>query len=158
MARARSRRRPSWQQIRIHRQYTIDEAAREISKCRATLRRWLTTGLPALTEKRPVLILGQDLAEFMRARRKRVRCALDQCYCFKCRVPRKAALAEYIPKTAAGGNLIAICEACGRIMNKRMGLAALPALQRLIDVTIRQADPNLTERSDACLNVNSSKD
>jgi hypothetical protein len=75
-------------------------------------------------------------------------------------MPRKPALAmaDYTPKTASGGNLTAICEACGRIMNKRVGLAALPAIRRLLDITIQQSEPNLTERSDPCLNVNSSKD
>jgi hypothetical protein len=148
------------QNVRIHRQYTIDEAAREIGKCRATISRWLKSGLPALTEKRPVLILGQDLADFLRARRKRVRCALDQCYCFKCRMPRKPALhmADYIPKTGTGGNLTAICEFCGRIMNKRVNLTAVPALGRLLDLTIQPSERNLTEFSDACLNVNSTKD
>jgi hypothetical protein len=159
MARGRSGGRPSWKKIRIHRQYTVEEAARETGKCRATLRRWLKNGLPALTEKRPVLILGEDLANFIRGRRKRTACALDHCYCFKCRAPRRPALAmaDYTPRTGASGNITAICEVCGGIMNKSVALSSLSDLRRLLEITIQQRQPHLAEHSDPCQNVNSSE-
>jgi hypothetical protein len=104
-------------------------------------------GLPAITDKRPILILGNDLVEFLRRSRRRATCALDECYCLKCRMPRKAAggLADYTPVSSGGGNLSAICEYCGKMMFKRISSASLASVCRLLEVSVRQADRHLRD-------------
>ena len=114
----------------------------------------LQRGLPAITDQRPILILGEDLATFLRARRKRQPCALDELFCFKCRKPRKAALrlADFTAKSSTGGNLTALCEDCGTVMNKRLAMGNLPALTTVLDVSIRQAKPHISDSPQPCLN------
>lgn len=140
--------------ICIHRQYTIDEAARAIGTCRATIKRMIKRGMPAIADRRPILILGEDLANSYRAKRRRQPCAIDECFCFKCRRPRKAVpgLVDFVAESTTGGNLVAICEACGTVMNKRVGMAQLNSLRAILEVSIRQAEPHLSDSPTACLN------
>lgn len=135
--------RPNWRAVKIHRNYTMDEAARVLGVVKGTLARWIRSGdLPALTDQRPFLILGQDLQEFARCRKKLKRkCALTECYCFTCRAPREVAgdMADYWQATAKTGHLEALCSACNRLMHKRFSLSRLPDMQAILDLTIRQA-------------------
>lgn len=144
----------------IHRQYTIEEAARAIGKSRATIKRMIKCGLPAITDRRPTLILGEDLADCVRAKRQRQPCALDECFCFKCRKPRKPALglADFVMKSSTNGNVIALCEDCNTVMNKRVALSSLPALQATLEVSIRQAQPDLSDSLKPTLNEPLHKD
>ena len=135
--------RPQWRGVKIHRNYTVAEAARAIGTSKGTVARWIKSrDLPALTDQRPYLILGKDLAELGKRRKaKRQTCAVAECYCLACRAPREAAgrMADYWQATAKAGHLIALCSACNGIMQKRFSLAQLPAFQAVLDLTIRQA-------------------
>ena len=122
---------PSWRRIRLHRNYTVDEAARALGVAKGTVRRWLKVGLPSIADRRPLLILGVDLVGFLRARRaKKATCRLDECYCFSCRAPRRPAFnaVEFIPLTSKGGNLRALCEECSTVMHKRVSTTPLRVL------------------------------
>src|SRR5512138_876119 len=99
--------------VKVHRNYTVEEAAKLFGAHKNTVRNWLKEGLPKVDDHRPILILGRQLASFVHARRqsRRQRCAADEFYCFKCRRPRQlvAGTAEYLPSTAAAGNLRGTC-------------------------------------------------
>jgi len=105
------------------------------------VRRWLKSGLPALVERKPALILGGDLIEFLKSRSKpRSRCGPDECYCFKCRAPRKAAggIADLIPMNPTGGNLRALCDVCGTLMHKRVSYRQQQTLGKILDVSLME--------------------
>lgn len=148
--------RPAWRRVKLHRSYTVDEAARALGVCKGTVRRWIKAhDLPALTDRKPVLILGGDLIDFGKARtRAKQTCAPGELYCVRCRAPRNPAggMAEFIPLNPGGGNLRAICETCETLMHRRVSLGQLPELQRLLDVTIAQAPNSLTKRDAPCVN------
>jgi hypothetical protein len=149
------RRRVSWRAVKLHRNYTVDESARLIGVSKGTVRRWLKAGLDALTDRKPTLILGGDLANYLKARAKpRSRCGPGECYCFKCRMPRKAAgdMADFIPLTTTGGNLRALCESCGTLMHRRVSNHQLEAFSTFLDVSIMQRPLHLKDRSSPCLN------
>lgn len=134
--------------IRIHRNYTVDEVARNLGLAKATVRRWIKSGLPALTERRPTIILGSDLAKFLStSKTPRQTCQLHECYCVKCRSPQKPAgeMAEYISFTPSTGNLRGICPACGTMMHKRIRHDVLLSLGSVLDLTIAQAPSRLRE-------------
>lgn len=139
--------RPNWRSVKIHRNYTVEEAARTLGVAKGTVLRWITSGnLPALKERKPFLILGRELQAFLKARKsERQRCGPGQCYCFTCRAPRDAAerMADLRPITPKIGDLEALCCACGGLMHKRISLAKVPALRVLLDITIRQAPPRI---------------
>jgi hypothetical protein len=67
--------------IKIHRSYTVDETARNLKVAKVTVRRWIKNGLPALTERRPIIILGSDLAQFLSTSEPRQTCQPHECYC-----------------------------------------------------------------------------
>lgn len=148
-------RRPNRRAIKLHRNYTVDEAARALNISKGTVRRWLKSGLQAITDRKPILILGGELIDFLDGRSSpRKRCQLEECFCFSCRAPRKAAfgMAEFFPATATGGNLRALCASCSTIMHKRVSAAKLDALKAVLDVAIRQADRPIINGTEACLN------
>ena len=98
--------------IKMHRSYSVDEAARILGKAKGTVRRWLKGGLPAVNDQKPSLILGEDIIEFLTLQKAPAKkCTLFECYCVKCRTPRRPAgdIAEYVPITPKTGNLRALC-------------------------------------------------
>lgn len=145
------------QRVKIHRTYTVDEVAKTLGVGKPTVRRWIKgSGLPALTDKKPWLIQGGDLNDFLKASRApRRKCQLDECYCVKCRKPQKpaGAMAEFIPLTLTGGNLRAICPACETIMHKRVSRAALAGLSAILELSIAREPPHIIDRDHSCLNM-----
>jgi hypothetical protein len=140
--------RPQWQRVKIHRNYTVDEAARTLNVAKGTVRRWLKDGLPCLKDQKPALILGRDLKAFGASRaRAKQKCQLHECYCFKCQKPRAPALnmAEYAPLSATRGNLRAFCSVCETIMHKGIAKSALAALGAVSEVSICRAYETLPD-------------
>jgi hypothetical protein len=149
------KRRASARGVKMHRSYTVEEAARATGACKGTVRRWLKQGLPAITDQKPALILGGDLIDFLKARNKpRQACRLHECYCFSCRQPKLPAFGavEIFPLTASSGNLRALCETCSTVMHKRVASAKLTQLGALVDVTIMQGGKHLADSTQPCLN------
>ena len=127
---------------KIHRNYTVDEVASLYVVFKGTVRNWIKAGLPVLNDKRPMLILGSDLAAFHQAKRtkNKQKCKPGEMYCVKCRAPKKPdGEAEYQQKTATLGNLVGICPDCYTIMNRRVSLAKLGQVRGKMDITMPQA-------------------
>jgi excisionase family DNA binding protein len=62
-------RNPNRRSIKIHRNYTVEEAARATGCAKGTIRRWIKSGaLPAITDRKPNLVLGGDLFDYLKAR------------------------------------------------------------------------------------------
>ena len=141
--------------IKRHRNYTVDEAARTVGVAKGTVRLWIKKGLPVLADQRPMLILGEDLADFLVARtRPKRRCALHECLCFSCREPRSPAFdeVEYHSLSATSGNLRALCSVCATVMHKRLSASRLDALKQILDVKIVEGQRPLSEIDDPCVN------
>src|SRR5437879_1865130 len=119
--------------VKIHRNYTVEEAARLFGAHKNTVRAWVKAGLPTCDRKRPTLILGPDLAAFLKDRRARNKqpCQLGEIYCVRCHAPKPPAanMVEYRPVTEKIGNLIAICPDCESIMNRRVSVAKLGSFE-----------------------------
>jgi excisionase family DNA binding protein len=74
--------------LKAHRNYTVEEVARLLGVARGTVRRSTKKGLRFVTERRPRLIRGDDLLDFLaKMKAPKARCQLHECYCFKCRAP-----------------------------------------------------------------------
>jgi DNA-directed RNA polymerase specialized sigma24 family protein len=50
------KRRPNYRQVKIHRNYTVEEIASVFGIHKNTVREWIKAGLPVLDDKRPMLI------------------------------------------------------------------------------------------------------
>jgi excisionase family DNA binding protein len=142
--------------VKVHRSYTVEEVAKLFGAHKNTVRNWLREGLPMVDHRRPILILGRQLASFVHARRlhRRQRCATDELFCFKCRKPRRslAGSAEYLPTTAGAGNLRAVCSYCGTRMYRRVSLRRLAASVGDLRVALPQAQQRIVEGAEPSLN------
>lgn len=61
----KSSRRPDHRRVKLHRTYSVDEVARLLDMHPNTVRTWVREGLPLLDSKRPQLIHGTDLTDFL---------------------------------------------------------------------------------------------
>lgn len=144
-----ARRRANGRSIKSHRNYSVDDAARTLNVAKGTIRRWLKTGLPRLTDGKPYLILGADLIDFLKGRTQpKQKCSLTQCYCFSCRKPRGPAgrMADITIRFGTKASYSVLCEDCGTVMHKQVSVAAIPAFQAVLDVSIRQAGERINNQ------------
>ena len=147
--------RANWRKIKRHRSYTVDEAARLFPVSKGTVRHWLKAGLPHMAERKPFLILGSDLIEFLQNRtRQKRKCKLDECYCFTCREAKRPALgmADLHLHGGKTGNLEALCETCSGLMFKRVSFARIGHLEGILSLTIKQAGDPMNDIPKPCLN------
>ena len=144
--------------IKLHRPYSIDEAARTLGTHKNTVRSWIKDGLQIADCKRPTLILGHDLRRYLENKRKAAKrpCAPGEFYCFKCRQPMRPALAmvECRPRNGVSGDL----KGCGGWMHRAARLAAISAIMPNIDVQIVEAEARIRERTNPSLNCDIQED
>jgi len=150
------RKSPNHRLAKIHRCYAVENVARLFGVHKNTVRQWIKDGLPTIDDRRPILILGRELAAFLQARRARGKrpCRPDQMYCFPCRAPKFPAgdMAEYVPTTEKVGNLTAICPDCGSMMHRLVSRAQLEDFFGKMDITFSQALRRLSEISQPSVN------
>ena len=147
---------PNPRRAKIHRSYTVEEVALLYGVHRNTVRQWIKQGLPVCDDRRPVLILGGELAAFLtrkRASNKRP-CKAGEIYCVRCRAPQSPALgmADYEPLTATGGNLIGLCPQCGGMMYRRVNRARLAVVAGNLEVRLTRGQERIDESNNPSVN------
>ncbi len=147
---------------KIHRSYTVEEAAKLFDVHRNTVRHWIKQGLPTNDGKRPTLILGGDLRAFLHFRRvKRKRpCKPGEIYCVRCRVPRRpaGAMADYQPSSVLLGNLIGICPSCDGLMYRSVNIEKIDQVRGDVEVTILAAQLRINEIKPPTVNSDFTRD
>jgi Helix-turn-helix domain len=142
-------RRPDRRRLKLLRSYTIEEVARTLEVHRNTVRHWIKAGLRVIDDKRPILMLGSDLAEFLLRRRnaRRQPCQAGQMFCLRCRRPQEPAgrMADFVASSATSGTLVGICPACNGLMYRRVSVARLSDVVGALDVHMTQAQPRLED-------------
>ena len=150
------KRHPNHRLVKIHRNYTVEEIANLFGIHKNTVRGWVKAGLATSDSKRPILMLGQDLAAFLQARRVKNKqtCKPGEIYCVCCRAPKfpAANMVEYSPVTEKFGNLSAICPDCDSIMNRRVNLAKLEQIRGKMDISFPQAMRHIIEKAKPTVN------
>lgn len=140
---------PNPRLAKIHRSYTVDEVAGLYGIHKNTVRDWVKRGLPTSDDRRPMLILGKDLAAFLQSKRMANKnpCKPGEIYCVRCRAPRPPAggMAEYQALTPTSGNLIAICPCCDSMMYRRVNIAKLALISADLEVSLPQALQHIDE-------------
>lgn len=115
--------------VKTCRSYTVEQAATLLGVHKNTVRGWIRDGLPSIPTPRPAIILGRELAPFLKQLRdaRKCQCANGQIYCLRCRCARTPAglMADYLPISATGGNLVGICEVCEALMYRRVNYTRL---------------------------------
>jgi len=150
------KRRPTYRLAKIHRSYTVEDVARLFGTHKNTVRAWVKAGLPTCDSKRPVLILGRELAAYLQARRTKNKrpCKPGEIYCVRCRAPKQPAgnMADYTPITETFGNLEGICPDCDGMIYQRASVAKLPEIQGNLDITFAEAQRQVNESEQPIVN------
>ena len=150
------KRHPNHRLVKIHRSYTVEEIAELFAIHKNTVRRWVKSGLATSDNKRPMLIIGVDLAAFLKDRRMKNKrsCKPGELYCVRCRAPKSPAgnMAEYSPITEKFGNLVGICPECDSFMNKHVSLAKIAQIIGIIDISFPEEVRQLIERTNPTVN------
>jgi len=98
--------------------YEVNEAAQALGKSPATIRNWVKDGLEIMSSRKPYLISGAAIQEYLRTKYRMAKRPLDpdQLYCPACRTGRRPSGMEVIlipmeaPKIAL---LKGACSHCG---------------------------------------------
>jgi hypothetical protein len=134
----------------------VEEVARLLAIHKNTVRQWMKLGLETVDNKRPVLILGRELAGFLRRRRVTSKrpCQPGQMYCVCCRAPKfpAAGMVDYVPLNEKVCNLTAICPDCNSVMHRCVSTANLVKVRGQLDITLPQAPRHINEISQPSVN------
>ena len=126
--------------VKIHRSYTVVEAASLFSVHKNTVRTWIRGGLPVCDDRRPTLILGVDLRSFLQVKRtaRKRRCKPSEMYCLRCREPRQPAanMVDYYPLSQSTGRLTGLCPECTSVMNRYVSNSNLNQILEQLDVQL----------------------
>ena len=135
-----STRRPNHRLVKIHRTYSVEEVANLFGAHRNTVRQWIKIGLPVIDQRRPTLVQGQALSNFLQARRLKNKqtCKPGEIYCVRCRAPRNPAgdIADYQALTDTLGNLTGICPVCDAMIYRRVNSTRLEQVRGKLQVTM----------------------
>ena len=108
------------------------------------------------------LVHGQDLVEFLKARRaaRRRPCGPGEIYCVRCQKPRSPAdnHAIYQEITPTGGNLIGICPVCALRIFRRVNLAKFATAAGHLHVSSREAQQHISESPKPSVNCDFRQD
>lgn len=155
------RRYPNHRLVKIHRSYTVEEIATLLGVHKNTVRHWVKDGLTTVDDKRPMLILGSVLVDFLKARRikNKQKCKPGELYCVRCRAPKRPAgdMADYMPITDKIGNLVAICPDCEAIINRHVSLAKIEQVRGEIDISFPEAVRHIIDRANPAVNSDFNK-
>jgi hypothetical protein len=142
---------PNPRRVKVHRSYTVDDAAQLFGCHRNTIRHWQKQGLKPIDGKHPVVFEGPTLTAFLEARRgARRRCLKPgEIYCLPCRGPKAPAgdMAEYVPLADARGNLRGICPTCGRLIHRVVSGDQFEAVRGKLEVTFAEPSARIRETS-----------
>jgi hypothetical protein len=122
----------------------------------------LRKGLATVDQRRPLLISGQMLVDFLKSRRAANKrpCRPGQIYCVRCHEPRTPAdgQAAFQLLTPGGGNLIGICPHCGTRMFRRVNLTKLAHVAGHLRIAVPEAQQQLDESPKPSVNCDFRED
>jgi excisionase family DNA binding protein len=142
-------RRPDHRLVKVHRGYTIEEAASVLRVHTSTVRVWVRNGLPLVDRKRPYLIRGLDLIAYLRQRRTLAKrpCGPGQIYCLRCRIPQTPGgdMADFVGRTEQTGVLIGLCPRCEMVMYRCISRTRFHEVCGTLEVRIIQPHVRISD-------------
>lgn len=142
--------------VKTHRSYTIAQISESFGFHPNTVHRWIRSGSLKICRDslRPILVLGEDLADFFERRRSATRqpCGEGLFFCMRCRAPRHPI--DPAVRHFGVGQLVARiqarCGQCGALMNRfvssrLLGDASSPT-------PLRSGRPHIEETPEPVLN------
>jgi hypothetical protein len=136
--------------IRRDLSYTIQEVAELFSLHPNAVRCWLKEGLRRIDGRKPYLIHGSDLIDFLNRRQmgRKHRCQPGEMFCCRCREPRLPVVGSIVIHRVNERQIMirGVCELCGTKMNRGCLAARIVEAERAFNITT--APQRLEETSD----------
>jgi hypothetical protein len=137
----KKRRKYNTRRISSKMSYSVQEIAELCSLHKNAVLTWVRSGLKTIDQKKPYLINGAVLIEYINNKQKsrKHKCKPNELFCFKCRQPRK-------PKTDSVSittrnihrlKISAKCEVCETKMFKEASVQRRPELEKTYSVVLQ---------------------
>lgn len=115
--------------------YSVKDIAKLYKIHKRTVQEWFRKDLPKIDDRKPNLVLGYDLSDFIRnkqQKRKR-KCLPNQFYCCKCREPRNSwnNLVDVKILNEKSLMIMGICALCKTAINKIFPTKRLTEIQNI---------------------------
>jgi hypothetical protein len=124
---------------KINKIYTIQDIAKTLSRHPKTVMSWINDGLPVCSKKRPMMILGSDLRQYLTVKNSRNKkpCGPAELYCVACKKPTipKDHFAILDIQNEQVGTLVGECPDCHHTINRKVSLAKIDQWQGNLDLT-----------------------
>lgn len=124
---------------KINKVYTIQDIAETFNKHPRTIINWIKDGLHVCSKKRPMMILGKDLRDYLMAKNTRNRkpCSPGELYCVACKEPKSPLgnEAKLEIQNEQVGTLIGQCPDCHHTINRKVSLAKIDQWQGDLNLT-----------------------
>ena len=118
--------------------YSVIEIAELFNLHKRTVQTWLQEGLPKIDNKRPFLVLGSELKEFIsrKQKKRKKKCKQDEFYCCKCREVRQSRnnLVSIKILNEKSGLIKGICNQCNTKINKIFPIKKLGEIKEIFVV------------------------
>ena len=142
------------QQISYMGTYSIPEVCQMINRSERTVRQMIANGLTTIDDKRPTLIRGTNLIDFLLNENDKNRCPIEfhQFYCLHCRQARvpKGKVIWFSREHPTLPNMCGICPVCGCKMHKVYKIADISRLKREFRLTESPCIPHSLDSSLNC--------
>lgn len=136
---------------KIHRNYTVEEVASLYGIHKNTVRGWIKAGMPVCDDRRPTLILGYELRDFLQRTRTagKQRCKPFELYCMRCRSPKQPAekMVDFTPINETTGRLLGICPDCETLMNRYANKFSLAQIRQHLEVCLPTGQKHISKSS-----------
>lgn len=100
--------------------------------------RWIKNGLCRIDDKKPYLVHGSDLAAYLQSRQKsrKKRCAEDEAFCCKCRLPRRMweNIVDLEIKNQKTLVISGLCIACDTPMKKIGSISKMAIYEKIFKI------------------------
>jgi hypothetical protein len=132
--------------------YSINEIAALLSIHPITVNHWFKKGLKKIDDKRPSLVFGQDLIDFLDVKKQKSKhpCEDNQLFCVKCQQPRQSRNNTVCIKISnSRTNMKGSCEKCGTKINKAISPKKIDLYQKILTV-VEIHTKDLIECANSC--------
>ena len=123
---------------KLHHRYTITEVGELFDVHKNTVSHWIQDGLFVMDDKKPYLIHGEDLREFLAGynKKNKASCRANELYCVRCKSPQKpfGDLVDYVPMSSTSGQLKGVCSCCDTSINRFISLVKAEGLVGKLDI------------------------
>ena len=135
--------------------YSVQEIAELYSLHKNAVFMWVRSGLKIIDQKKPYLINGSDLIEFLNTKQKKRKhkCKPDELFCFKCRLPRTSQLnsVSITPRNLHRLKISGRCAVCNTKMFKEASVQRCSELE-LIFAGVLQTQEHIIDCDNLSLN------